>query len=166
MKDDPNTDRLINMMEGIMKYRGLSYPQVAEMLAEKSGQPKTRQNFFKKVKNGSIRVTDLLEVLDLLGMQIRIESNGNIVPTSPAVGERVIRVVKGRRYDTKRACAISNTFFYDGVNKYRDHRADEFYYDAVYDEYYVVHYSDGDPAAGKRKFPWIEILDKGIMEES
>ena len=167
MKDDPYTKRLVELVESAMKYAGVSYPQVAEMLAASGGKPSSRQGIFKKVKSGTIKATDLMELLELLGMKLSvITKNGASVPDQPAAGERVVRIVNGVKYDTKRCCAIANTFYMGKESKYNNHVAEELLYDPEKGQYILVHYDDGKYVRrkGEKRCPWIEVLDPGAAQ--
>ena len=164
MKDDPYTKRLIQLVEAAMKYAGVSYPRMAEMLSAGSGKPSARQGIFKKVKSGTIKATDLMKALECIGMSLRIESDGMLIPDRNAAGERVVRVLKGDRYDTKRCCPIANSFYRNGADRFQDHAAEEMYFDPEKRRYFVVHYGDERYVRrrGEKKRPWIEI----VLEEN
>lgn len=158
VKDDPYTKQAVALIEGAMKYAGVSYPQVADML----GQP-SRQALFKKVKNGSMKLTTFMAILHGLGLSIRIEKkNGEVVPIRPAVGDRVRRVVRGHLYDTKHCCPVADNFFQgeDGA-MYHGHIAEELYYDPETKKYLLVHYSDGAKIKirNRTRFPWVEVIE-------
>ena len=167
MKDDPYTRRLIEMVEAAMKYAGVSYPQMAEMLSAGSGKPSARQGIFKKVKSGTIKATDLMKALECIGMNLRIESDGTIIPDRSAAGERVVRVLKGERYDTKRCCPIANSFYRNGTDRFQDHAAEEMYCDPEKRRYFIAHYGDGQYVRrrGEKKRPWIEIVPEENVDQ-
>ena len=64
---------MVELVEGFMKEHGLNYAKVASTLV-RDGKPMSRQGFFKMVKNGSLRVTTLMEVLDAQDAEIKIEN--------------------------------------------------------------------------------------------
>jgi len=71
LKDSPYTEKIVELVEGFMKENGLNYTKVSASLM-RNGKPMSRQGFFKMVKNGSLRVATLMEVLDAHGMCIQI----------------------------------------------------------------------------------------------
>lgn len=168
MKDDPYTKRLIELVENAMKYAGVSYPQVAEMLAASGGKSSSRQGIFKKVKSGTIKATDLMKILELIGMNIRIEAENGLVPDRSAAGERVVRVLKGTKYDTKHCCTIAHSFYANGTDRFREHAAEELYLDPERQQYVLVHYGDEEyeRRRGEKKRPWIEIIPKENVDQT
>lgn len=163
MTDNQYIDRMISVLESAMKYNGISYPQVAEMLTA-DGKKAARQSIFKKVKSGTLRATTMLHILDTLGVKMKIEKDGKEIPVRLPAGDRVRKTVKGKKYDTKRCLPVAHSFYADGENKYRpdNGQAEELYYDPSGDEYFLVHYNDGRKM--KRRFPWIEVLTQDEAE--
>ena len=113
MIDNQYADRMISILESAMKYNSISYPQVAEMLTPDGKKP-ARQSIFKKVKSGTLRATTMLHILDMLGMNVKIEKDGREIPVRLPVGDRVRKTVKGKKYDTKRCLPVANSFYADG----------------------------------------------------
>ena len=72
MKNDPNTQRLVDMIEDLMAETEMNYSKMSTLIV-RNGKPISRQAFFKQVKGGSLKVTTLMEVLDGLGRELKIE---------------------------------------------------------------------------------------------
>lgn len=68
-------ERMIELVEDLMKSSGMNYSRVAALIV-RDGKPISRQAFFKCVKNGTLRVTMLLEVLDKLGIEMQFVKKG------------------------------------------------------------------------------------------
>ena len=68
-------EKVVQLMDAVMALGNTNYSRVAAMI-EKNGKPLTRQSFFKMVKNGSLRLSVFLEVLDVLGMEMVIRKRG------------------------------------------------------------------------------------------
>ena len=69
------TDEIIAMFESIAKYCGSNYSRVAASVNE-AGNRVARQSLFRMVKNGSLKVSILFDVLDALGVNLIFEKNG------------------------------------------------------------------------------------------
>lgn len=160
---DSYENQLILLLESAMKYNGVSYPQVAQLLVEDGKKP-FRQSVFKKAKSGTMKVTTLLKILDRLGVELKLTKDGKEVPVRSAVGDRTIRTVKGIAYDTKHCCPVANSFYADGENKYRGHQAEELYYDPKTGKYVLVHYCE-EGYLWKKKCPWIEVVEEDKVNE-
>ena len=161
--EDSYENQLIVLLESAMKYNGVSYPQIAELLTPDGKEP-MRQSIFRKVKTGTLKVVTLLEILDKLGVEVKLEKDGNEIPVKKACGTRVIRTVKGQKYDTKHCCAVANSFYLDGENRYYEHHAEELYFDPCTENYFIVHYVDPDGPWPKKR-PWIEVIDSDAVQD-
>lgn len=56
-------------VEYLLQNAGLSYGKAASLIG-RNGKPLSRQSFFKMVKNGSIRLSVFLELIDSLGYEL------------------------------------------------------------------------------------------------
>ena len=70
------TEELITIFEALSKSCWSNYSRVAANIS-KDGKPVARQSFFRMVKNGSLRATALFMVLDVLGVKLVFEKDGN-----------------------------------------------------------------------------------------
>lgn len=159
MRNDPYTDRVIDLMDGLFKYCHTNYSQASTKLI-RNDKPMTRQALFKMVKGGSLKVSTLLEVLDVYGVELKLVKDGQAISMRRGVGPRVKRVIKGKSYDTGKCCALANSFYEDGVNKFKDHFAEEIYVEPETDVTLMVHYCDEEFAKTEegKKFPWMEVI--------
>ena len=71
LSDNKYKDRATALFESFMRRKGLNYSKIAgDMTA--NGRSMSRQGIFKMVKNGSIKVSTLMEILDYYEMQMVI----------------------------------------------------------------------------------------------
>lgn len=159
MRNDPYTERVAELMNGLMVFCHTNYSQASAKLI-RNGKPMTRQGLWKMVQGGSLKVATLLEVLDAYGVELQFVKDGQPINVKRGVGPRVKRVVKGKSYDTSKCSALANSFYADGVNEYHDHQAEELYVELETDTSLLVHYCDEELAklGEGKKFPWMEII--------
>lgn len=118
--------------------------------AEKSGRDYKGLN--QKIKNGSLRAEEFLDILDCIGIDVKLFDRNTGKEISPYVagyGFPVKKMSSGVFYDTRRACALSNTFYSDGVNEYPEGKALELFVDPQGRYFLVERHEDG----------WAKITD-------
>ena len=69
MKDP---ERIISLVESVFEMGDTNYSQTAATIT-RNGKPMLRQSLFKMVKNGSIRLSVFLDILDALDLKMVIE---------------------------------------------------------------------------------------------
>ena len=113
----------------------------AEAAAELGWTP---QQISQKISRDSLKVSDLLKLLEANGVEIvfRNKKTGELIETRiPGHGRRVKGMSDGVRYDTAASNALSNSFFADGVNEYDENgEAQELYVD-LSGRYFFAEYS-------------------------
>ena len=59
-----------NQLRGVIAASGLSATQLAELITKKCGRPESAQSFSQKLKRGSIKYAEVLEIAELLNYKI------------------------------------------------------------------------------------------------
>ena len=62
-----------NQIRGYIAASGLSSTQLAEMITNECGRPESVQSFSQKLKRGSIKYAEVLEIAELLNYGIKWE---------------------------------------------------------------------------------------------
>lgn len=75
MENNPYTPDVIDNFEKIMEKCGVNYSKVASMIVN-DGKPMSRQAVFKMVKQGSLRLSLFFRIMDLLGIDVLFEKDG------------------------------------------------------------------------------------------
>ena len=130
-------------LKTVIAIRGYTQTKVAEMVGT------TKQNLFNKIARTSMRVDEWIELLDLLDVDVILidrETGEKITKKKDRIkghGKRVCGTVNHVRVDTEKADAISNTFYLDGENEYKDGQAEELYRNKNGIYFLVTYYEDG-----------------------
>ncbi len=59
-----------NQLRGVIAASGLSATQLAELITKKCDRPESAQSFSQKLKRGSIKYAEVLEIAELLNYKI------------------------------------------------------------------------------------------------
>lgn len=59
-----------NQLKSVIASVGLSATQLAELITQKCNRPESAQSFSQKLKRGSIKYAEVLEIAELLGFDI------------------------------------------------------------------------------------------------
>lgn len=95
--EDPN--QVADIVDSVLKYKATNYSKVAEMFSM------SRQVFFRMVKNGTLKMSLFLEMLDAFNLRLDIKDDNGLldnVPMKAFSGERVKKRIKGVFYDTEK----------------------------------------------------------------
>jgi len=142
-------------------------------LSRKAGKPVQWLN--TRMTRGTLRVDDLLQILDVAGIDITltVRETGEIIkPYIVGYGRRVRRMVDRVIYDTAAADALSNSFFTDGVNEFNDDgKASELYMDRS-GRYFLAEYTSWEgekdriePVSGERAAAYIAKHGTTLMKK-
>lgn len=71
-------EEIKEMFESILKGCESNYSRVASMVV-RDGKPMVRQSLFKMVRGGSLRVVTLFRVLDIFGLNVKIEKDNEVI---------------------------------------------------------------------------------------
>ena len=166
MNEQYYKDRVIEVVEKFFEEFNLNYPRAAAQIMQNGG-PMTRQSLWKMVSNGSLKMAVFLEMLDANGAAIQFKLEKSNPNLRFGVGERVVKEVDGKTFDTWKCSALSNTFYSNGVDKYNGHFADELYVELETDTSFIVHYCDLDyrNTEDGSRYPWIEPIDSSQRAE-
>ena len=88
------------------------------------------QNFGHKIMRKTLRVDDLMSMLDTMGIDVQLvdRKTGDVIPmASLGDGRRIKKMINRVIYDTDRINAVANSFYFDGENEYVDGHAYELY---------------------------------------
>ena len=109
----------------------------------------TKQKLSSKVVRGSLRASELLDILEANGIEplFKVRETGEIISVRiTGHGRRLKGLSDGVKYDTGKANAISSTFYADGVNEYDSNgEAQELYIDQE-GRYFFAEYNQKDPS--------------------
>lgn len=125
------------MMKAAMKKKDITQAEVAHELGWFPQQLSSRM-----IRN-STRADEFIKILDIIGFELVMvdKETGDFV-NSPGYGRKVKMMVDHIIYDTAKSCALSNSFFADGVNEYNaDGEATELYVDHD-GRYFMAKYSN------------------------
>lgn len=90
------------------------------------------QRISRKSGKDNFTVAELANIAGQYGYDLTIVSreDGHVpMGRTPGIGRRLIKTIKGRRYDTNSASAMSSSFYEDGENRYTNGIAEELYMD-------------------------------------
>ena len=76
MKSITSPDRakeIENQLRGVIAASGLNATQLADLITQKCGRPESVQSFSQKLKRGSIKYAEVLEIAELLNYDIKWE---------------------------------------------------------------------------------------------
>ena len=154
-----------DVFEKFLLDNGLSYAKAAEQF-ESHGRSMSRQSLWKMVSNGSLKLSVFLELLGYNKAELKIETLRDEKNKKRGYGNRVVRNLDGKIYDTWKCSALSSSFYSDGVHKYDDHLATELYINDS-DTSILVHYCDDEYALTEegKCYPWMEIIDSDQRAE-
>ena len=96
-------------------------------------------SFSKKLTNNSFRAQELVDLLDAMGMEIKLihRNTGSPVPLHiRGTGPRVVSIIDGEPFDTKHASAVCYSDIESG--RYRE------LYRESNEKFFIVHYSVWD----------------------
>ncbi len=65
---------IYNQFTGYMRVKGFDYAKLAQAYSEKYGYDKSVQNIAKKIRNGTIKHAEYVQLLDVMDYQIKIEN--------------------------------------------------------------------------------------------
>lgn len=78
MKNNPYTHDVIEIFEQIMDGCETNYSKTAAMI-DNNGKPMSRQAVFKMVKQGSIKLSAFLRILDLLDVTVIFKKGDKVI---------------------------------------------------------------------------------------
>ena len=78
MKNDPYTQDVIEVFEQIMEGCDTNYSKTAALI-ENNGKPMSRQAVFKMVKQGSIKLSAFLRILDVLNVNVVFKKGNKVI---------------------------------------------------------------------------------------
>ena len=73
MKSITSPDRakeIENQLRGVIAASGLNATQLADLITQKCGRPESVQSFSEKLKRGSIKYAEVLEIAELLNFEL------------------------------------------------------------------------------------------------
>lgn len=166
-------------------YGGMNMPAIELIAAALKATGKTQaeaaakigwvpQQFSARVSRNSFRADDFLDILNGIGVEVKLvvkETGKEVRELVPGAGRRVKRKVDHVLYDTAESTAIANNFYSDGENKYNDGRARELYIDSE-GRYFFAEYSENDgekdrinPISGADAAEFVERYGTEINKE-
>lgn len=108
----------------------------------------TKMNLGAKLARDSLRVSEFFQILDAVGVEVvfRKKDTGEFIrPMKKGHGHPIRAMADGVIYNTALSCALSNTFYADGVNEYdQNGEAQELYIDHE-GRYFIAEYNCRDP---------------------
>lgn len=141
-----------DIINAVMAYKGVSSAEVREAMGIS-----TRQQMGYKMDNGTIRVDELIQMLDVFGFELVLRDlrDGRLLPVEGIGGQKYgMRGNLGGLYRNNKKCHLLSLYEEDGVRK-------ELYQDPRDDAYFLACYA----ANGKvRKRIVNEARAKAIIE--
>ena len=78
MTNNTYINDVIEIFEQIMGKCGTNYSKVASMIVN-DGKPMSRQSIFKMVKGGSLKLSVLFRILDMLDVEVEFRRHGEMI---------------------------------------------------------------------------------------
>jgi hypothetical protein len=129
-------------MNALFKYRGTNCSQVAAKMGM------NRQVLFRMIKNNTLKLSTLFEILDLLDLKMDFRDGGKSISLRPVSCERFKKKIKGVVYDTDKMFAEQRTE--------TDEIVAELCYEPIQKKYVIVRYrKDGEK---DKKYPSMELV--------